>query len=350
MKRLLLISAIVLLSLLSSCVKDRVDYVEGRRTISFSSSGAVLTETKADKPDDPSVLISVGKQAGVFGTRVVGVESEQVFYNRILQCDAVPDPLTPSVPYSSIWNYSPLEYWEDSGDYYFAAVFPYATDNARIDNTYYLNVSYQAGSNNDLMVARAYQDANVSKDPVNLPFKHATSAVRFLFGKSSSSPSDSYSLTGFQLESLYSAGTLKVITRISDPSENVINIGDWSRGALSTLASWHADIAGDRKTVPHPEDSDNPDDYLEMGWYYMVPQQLNAESAVTFSVAYNDEDPVETTLNISDRDGVGGLDTWHPNCVYNYYITLTQSGLELTVKTVPWDQVDVTTESILFED
>ena len=81
----------------------------------------------------------------------------------------------------------------------------------------------------------------------------------------------------------------------------------------------------------------------------MVPQQLNADSAVTFSVAYNDEDPVETTLSITDRDSSAGADTWHPNCVYNYYITLTQSGLELTVKAVPWDQVDVTTDAIMFE-
>lgn len=349
MKRLLLISAIVILPLLSGCVKDRVDYVEGRRVIRFST-GTVLTETKADKPDDPTVLIREGNRAGIFGTRVVADVSTEIFYNRILQCDAVPDPSTPSLPYSSIWNYSPLKYWEDTGNYYFTAVFPYATDNARIDNTYYLNVSYQAGSNNDLMVARAYQNASLSKDPVELNFKHATSAVRFLFGKASSSPSDNYSLTSFQLESLYSAGTLKVITRISDPSENVINIGDWSRGALSTLAVWNADVVGDRKTVPHPADSDEPDDYLEMGWYYMLPQQLNADSAVTFSVAFNDEDPVETTLSITDRDGTPGADTWIPNCVYNYYITLTQSGLELTVKTVPWDQVDVTTESILFED
>lgn len=342
------IYATVLIPLLCGCGKDGIDYGGELRAIQFSSS--VLTETKALKPDDPSVLITVGNRAGVFGTRVVGAVSEQLFYNRILQCDVIPDPLTPDNPYSSIWNYTPLEYWKDTGNYYFTAVFPYSTDNARIDNTYYLNVSYLAGSNNDLMVARAYQDASVSKDPVNLSFKHTTAAVRFLFGKSATSTSENYALTGFRLESLASAGTLKVITRISDASENVINLANWSRGALGTLAQWNADVVGDRKTIPHPDDPDDPDDYLEMGWYYMVPQQLNADSAVTFSVAYNDDDPVETTLSIADRDGISGADTWHPNCVYNYYITLTQSGLRLTVKAIPWDQVDVTTESILFED
>ena len=88
----LLISALVILPLLSGCEKERVDYGGERRPISFSS--LILTETKAFKPNDPTVLISVGNQAGVFGTRVVADVSEEVFYNRILKCDAVPDPLT----------------------------------------------------------------------------------------------------------------------------------------------------------------------------------------------------------------------------------------------------------------
>lgn len=309
-----------------------------------------MTQTKALKPNDPTVLITEGNRAGIFGTRVVDAVSEQLFYNRVLRCDAVPDPLTPSETYSSVWNYSPLEYWEDDGDYYFTAVFPYSTDNARIVNTYYLNITYQAGSNQDLMVARAYQDASVSTDPVNLSFKHATAAVRFLFGKASPRPEDNYELTHFQLESLAAAGTLNVITRISDASQNSIELSNWTKSTLNTLFSWNADVAQDRKDVPNPDDPDDPDDYTEMGWYYMVPQQLNAGSAVRFSVSYNDEDPVETVLSITDRDGVPGADTWLPNCVYNYYITLTQSGLELTVKKVPWSQVTVTTDTIVFED
>ena len=32
-----------------------------------------------------------------------------------------------------------------------------------------------------------------------------------------------------------------------------------------------------------------------------------------------------------------------------YYITLTEGGLDLTVKTVPWDEVTVTTDDIHFE-
>ena len=66
-------------------------------------------------------------------------------------------------------------------------------------------------------------------------------------------------------------------------------------------------------------------------------------------VSYNGEDPVENVLSITDCDGVPGADTWIPNCVYNYYIMLTQSGLNVNIKATPWDEVQVTTEDFNFE-
>ena len=346
----MLISAALSLALLFGCGKDGFDY--GRHAISFS--GSVMTDTKAAplKPDDHTVLISVGNSAGVFCTRVEGDDSEQLFYNRELRCETVPDPLTPGDPLSSIWNYNPLEYWEDGGQYYFAAVFPYSTDNARIVNTYYLNMTYRASEEDDLMVARAYRDARAagySKATVDLSFKHATSAVRFLLGKASASESDSYTLAGFVLDNLAAAGTLNVISRITDASNNTIDLSNWTKGATGSLFSWRASAPEYRKNVPYPTDPDDPAGYLQLGWYYMVPQTIDNSATLRFSISYNGGDPVEIPLNISDRDSVSGADSWLPNCVYNYYITLTEGGLDLTVKTVPWDEVTVTTDDIHFE-
>ena len=81
----------------------------------------------------------------------------------------------------------------------------------------------------------------------------------------------------------------------------------------------------------------------------MVPQTLGATSAIRFSVSYNNETPVTTLLNITDCDGESGADTWVPRMVYNYFITITQSGLRVIVKTTPWDEVQVTTDIITFE-
>lgn len=334
--------------LLCACGKEK-PVPGGRRPISFCPE--ISTRTKALKPDDPGILLTVGNQASIFCTRVVDPESKQIINNRILQCDAVPDPSTPANPLSSVWNYNPVEYWEDSGDYYFTGVFPYSGDNITIDNAYYLNVRYLAGSNTDLMVARAYRDASTNTDPVPLEFKHTTSAVRILFGKASDSPSDNYALTDFQLESLNASGMFKVLTRLNTAgiAANPISPSNWTSGAPATLAAWSAESVGDRISIPHPADSDDPDGYMQMGWYYMIPQTLNTATAIRFSIVYNDEDPVETVLNITDRDGIPGADSWIPNCVYNYYITLSHSGLHLTVATTPWEEVQVNTDDINFE-
>lgn len=346
------ISTIIFLAMLIGCERDRTDRAVEPRAISFSSKVFTETKTAPLKPNDPTILLSVGNRAGVFCTKVDGDNSEQLFYNRVLQCDEVSDPQTPGDPPGSVWNYSPIEYWEDGWQYFFTAVFPYSADNAQIDNAYYLRMLYRASEEDDLMVARAYRDARVgsySKAPVNLQFKHATSAVRFLFGKASSSDSDSYSLTSFSLDNLAAAGTLNVISRITDASNNIIQLSNWTPGATGPLFTWTASSIEYRKEVTYPSDSDDPAGYLQMGWYYMVPQEIAANATLRFSISYNGGDPVEIPLNISDRDGTPGLDSWEPNCVYNYYITLTEGGLDLTVKTVPWDEVTVTTDDFIFE-
>lgn len=349
MKSRYIISLAFVSALLFSCGKSpRMDVPDGPMPISFSAG--VSTTTKAIKPDDPTVLINVGNEASVFATRVYNTVPESVFSNVELHCDAVPNPSTPSDPLSSVWSYSPVAYWKDDGDYYFSAVFPYSSDNVSIDNTYELNVSYFAGDNTDMMVARTHQDAAVSKDPVNLLFKHTTSAVRFLFGKSSSSDSDQYELTSFQLENIIGVGEFSMATRVT--GSPTITSSNWSiSNSYTTLFSWVADTQGERKVITHPSSVNDPDGYTPMGWYYMVPQPLSTDAAVRFSVSYNGGAPVETVLNFygaTDQTSESGV-TWAPNQVYNYFITLNQSGLDLTVRAVPWDEVQVTTDDFNFE-
>lgn len=363
MKNRICIYSLIALLLLSGCGKDsHVERQCGTRAITFDAvHSSVSVETKADKPVNIGELIAVGKTVSVFGVRVEGLTQEDVFVNQTLRCDEVPDPLTPSVTYSSVWSYTPLKYWKNSGIYYFSAVYPYIAD-ASIDNEYFLNVTYRAGDNADLMVARGYRDVTGvdGTNPVPLVFRHATSAVRFLFGKASSSASDDYKITDFRLEGVAPNGTLKVLAK-SEVNPAIIQ-SNWRPGAASTLFNWSANTPGDRITVVHPDDNDsgttndedNPDLYTTLthakaGWFYMVPQTLTAASAVRFSVSYNGQTPVTTVLSIENRDGEPGADVWGPNRVYNYFITLNQSGIDLTVTCTPWDEVQVTTEDFLFE-
>lgn len=336
MKHWRIISLILGSALLASCGKDlRIEATGG--PIGFSAEMSVAT--RGLKPEDQTVLIHDGSEVSIFGTRVYNDEPETVFSNRTLTCDA-----------QGAWTYTPVEYWETTGDYYFSAVFPYSNDRVSIDNTYALNVNYSAGDNTDMMVARTHQDAAQSTAPVNLLFKHTTAAVRFLFGKASSENSDQYTLTSFQLENLVPSGVFSMATRVT--GSPTIEAGNWAvTNIRTTLFPWTADTPEERKVITHPSDSNDPDGYTAMGWYYMVPHTLSAEAAVRFSVSYNGGTPVETVLNFyraTDQNSEEGT-AWLPNCVYNYFITLNQSGLNLTVQAVPWDQVLVTTDDVIFE-
>ena len=139
-------------------------------------------------------------------------------------------------------------------------------------------------------------------------------------------------------------------TRVTDSP--TITSSNWSIGnSYTTLFEWQADQVGDRKPISHPSDTDDPDGYTQMGWYYMVPQPLSTNAAVRFSVSYNGGAPVETVLNFygaTDQTTESGI-SWAPNQVYNYFITLNQSGLDLTIRAVPWDEVQATTDDFNFE-
>ena len=346
-----LISLLLFSALLSACGREPVANPEKtREAIGFSTSVSVETKTDyRDKPDDATVLLHVGSEAGVFGTWIEDPDAAsptpvRVFNNTRLHCDDVESPLNPADSTHSYWNYSPLKYWQNTGDYYFTAVFPYLPDDVRLRSEYFVQIAYKAGSNLDLMVSRAYRRVTSSAGvkPVNLAFNHATSAVRFLFGKSSSS-AGSFSLTDFQLMNLTVGGTLKVDTQISE--NQAIQFSDWTPGYKSNLSS----VTNLPLPVPYPADPDDPEDYVQIGWYYMVPQDMSTDTAVKFSVSYNNEAPVTTEISLTDANGDSNTDQWLPNCVYNYYITLTTGALSLTVNAIPWDEVQVTTEPFLFE-
>ena len=369
---------VLAVTILTGCVKDKPSTMdEGKHPILFSAASGVTTKTydPYDKmrPNDPSTLIKVGNEISVFGVwlpdKDEDADYETVFYNRRLRCDHVylSDPLDPTSfdpedQNSSTWNYDPLEYWKNTGAYKFTAVSPYTASDATINSTYDLKISYRVGSNQDLMVARSFRvEPDNGKDRVELDFKHVTSAVRFLFG-TASDEGDKFKLTAFHLENLSPRGTLTIDSRLTspinfDPSDGVNPAGpdyplNWTAGAigvLGSLFSWSADTSDPEKTITYPTDPDDPDGYAQMGWYYMVPHTLNSGAAVVFSVSYDGQPAVETTINISDCELPAGADVWSPNHVYNYFVTVEQSGADIHVVATEWEEVSITTDPFLFE-
>ena len=347
---------LILLPLLFACGKDR-NLEQTAVPMAFSTvEKRLVTRTDyVDKPVDQTVLHTVHNQISLFGVLVENEETPatktttKIFDNVPLECTSVTAPTPPATTYTSVWEYTPLRYWQDDVHYYFTGVFPYHPSYVTMDNEYFVNVQYYPGSNEDLMIARGYRYVESGgKTPVALAFNHATSAVRFLFGTASDTGSD-YKITSFRIEDVVQNGTLKVASQST--SNPAITSGNWTPSSRGILATWNADIESSRITVPYPADVNDPEDYVQFGWYYMVPQTLVSTSAIRFSVSYRGGDPVETLLpfyGAVDQLSETGT-SWIPNCVYSYFVTITQSGLNITVKTTPWDEVEVTTDDILFQ-
>lgn len=344
----------LLLSLLFSCEKEP-SLEAARNPISFSPS--VSVETKALSPVDSTNLICNNNQVHIFGVRTYDTnQKENVFpANQDLVC-SISGPNT-------TWNYSPLVNWKETGTYYFAGVYPYNSNGGASLNTttYQISVPYAAGDNKDVMLARQSRTMGTpnATRPVNLVFNHACSAVRFLFGTAQGS--DVYYLTDFRVEGVYGNGTLSAPLITSDPNDPNPGVfpANWSRsGSRTNLFSWEANIAQSRNPVrvAHPSNQNDPDGYTNSAvfgqWFYMVPQQMDASSAIRFSISHNADgsNPFTTLMSITDRDGIPGADSWIPNRVYNYYIILNQKLVTIYVKTTDWDVVQVTTDDLTFSD
>ena len=345
MRHLRHIILLLLLPLLSGCGKDPSLEVPGH-PILFAPT--VSVDSKASKPDNP--VIQDGSKANIIGIRKVDDTSASVFEsNEILEYDQTTD-----------WTYSPLKKWETTGHYYFAGVFPTPSDLSDIQfiNNQNIRIVYKPANNYDMMLARNDRDRSNGggTEAVELLFKHTCSAVRFLFGATA----DDYVISSFKLISLAQSAVLTVPIIPAGPDD--IRDGWDSYVYHENLFEYPTHTPGETWPMPvrevDPGATVNPDNYTPFGWYFMLPQTMQAASAVSFSVqkivSYEQGqpvygDPITTVLSITDRDGLPGADTWIPNDVYNYYITISEKELYLTVKTTEWDDVDATTDDISFE-
>lgn len=327
--------ACVLLAVFAGCSKEEVPE---SGAMSFCASDAAVTKVISPvQPDGSSWLIAEGNTFGVYGTIVrQGYDDTQVFEKQAVTCGG-----------DLKWRYSPLKYWKRSGDYYFKAVYPYSadclagTDGERLLVRHAINTSHY-----DLMVASATRNpATQGTTPVNLEFKHACAAVRFLIKKASSSYN--YSLTSFKLQNLRIVGTL-------DITDGNLTLDNWHTSGMAPAASlfaWEAATPAERRSIPIS--------YEEYGadWYYMIPQTIavpegDAHPAVTFSVIFNIEPtPVTTTLPLPDsyqENGQTVTAVWEPGKVYNYYINLQPSRVSINVTVTDWDVQTLVVDDIIF--
>ena len=333
-KRFILIG-FVLAALVSGCGKEEVaPEVMDSLCLSVKQEGDTRAVSPV-QPDAPGYLIAPGNQIGVYGTLSrSGQDDIQVFTKQTVTCGEDLE-----------WTYSPLKYWKRSGVYDFKAVFPLSTSILPRTTGKLLRVYHSITSSHcDLLVASAQRDVvTQGTEPVELKFKHACSAVRFLFKKESAD--DDYELSAFKLQNLRIVGNLEL-------SGDALTLDNWHTSGMAPAAevmAWTAASAADRKEIPL-----SYDDFSGVPWAYMIPQTLavpegTARPAVTFSVVFNGEPTsVEISLPLPDSYEEGGETvpaTWEPGKVYTYYINLKPSRVALTVHVTPWDS-----ETLVIDD
>ena len=353
MKRHLLIPLCLLALLftaLPGCVDPQYvgvpdeDSVEKPMLFSAGMMTAMVADTKAGTfPNDkPDVSLDVENNLiSLFGYRNI---NEQVIFDY------------QDLKYSGdAWTYTPLQYWKHSGNYQFMAVHPkldrntcsYSPDQGRLVSTYLMH-----GDDYDLKVAdasrldMAYRYPEKTT-PVELKFKHACAAVRFLFCKGSDAGNNDYYLHSFELQKVHTVGAL-----LYDAGTDITTASWYVAEYLDPrVFEWEAASAAENKTIPSNYANYVSTYFGKAGeavarWHYVIPQELTAGSAaINFSVLVNENTdtaiPVYTTLNLPAI-------TWEPGKVYTYYIQIQPGSADITVTTIPWDEYSVASDDIIF--
>lgn len=315
--------------------------------IRFSARGSemrVHTRVSAN-PDEKDYLIADGNAVAVYGTWSATEEGEgqEVFGRTIVTCSEVE-------PSHYLWSYENPKYWRKNGIYDFRGVFPtsvqcqYGTSGRHIITTYSMHTD-----DLDLMVAskRVPITGVAMTDSVQLKFRHATTAIRFLFQKGEDVETRYY-LNSFELQNLHTVGVLMF-------QGEDLTVDSWHPAEFVTqkILAWTAASAEDRIAVP-----ESYDDYTAERWHYVIPQTLvsrnNVDAAVRFSVTVNDNPtPIYTTLRLPqtyrDNQNVEHDVVWEPGKKYNYYIQIQPSQASIVVKAVPWDSFFVAVDDLVFE-
>lgn len=329
---------LIVIAALTGCNGERMP-IDSAIRFGVHSEAQVSTSKVSTVPDDIDYLFTDGNQVGVFGswTSSEGVTTD-VFSRLPLTCEKQADD-------SFEWVYSPLKFWRKGGVYDFSAVFPYSVNCQYGSSGNRLVITYSMHADDyDLMVAATERDLTSSDDtsPVDLTFRHATAAVRFLFSKGSES--NEYYIDSFQLQYLHTVGILVY-------NSGEMTVSNWNPAEFRSpsVLEWEAGSLDDRIYVPQ-----NYSDFTGEKWHFVIPQNLNADDgyhpAVQFSVNVNDgTTPVYTTLPLPETYANNSDVLWEPGKMYTYYIQIQPSNASITVKVTPWDSYYVAVDDINFD-
>ena len=309
------------------------------------------TDADGHPIDQPSVnLLEDGNQMVVYGGHLSGQQVESVFKHMRVTFHAGENEDKDAVNASGNgWQSDFPRYWKRSGSYRFMAVYPYitnknncscATDFSQLVVTYRVH-----GDDFDLMVADAGRDMSTVYDHSTVPlhFRHACSAIRFIFKKGATV--HNYWLHSFELQNVKTVGALVHDFAVqSDGKTAPVTRDSWILIDYQDprVFDWEASTSSDPdKAVPGTYAQfvrDRSNDLAK--WHYVIPQTASDYSGtqqptIYFSILVNKDsnpntEPIYMSLPVPDID-------WQPGKIYNYYIQIQPSQADIKVVTTDWE-------------
>lgn len=320
-------------------------------TIQFSVSGGVTAEmqTKADfpKPDDSSYLIAEGNHINIWADHKSASEGDTwtaVFPDRpqLATYTAEGDDF--------VWNYWGAELpvrWVKGHGYRFRAIFPADADvqegtgGEKLEVNYSMHESEPKG-NYDLLVAAKDFDSKPTDNVVPLAFHHACAAVQFSFS-TASQDNDTY-LTSFELQYLYSKGTLKYHGLHED---GVVSTDDWVVYGSRVPQVFHWEAANDSDRWPVP----SAGAAFKDNWYFVIPQDLHYDdhyrTAVKFSYVAGTNPERTAILELPVVHNEADV-IWKPGMVYLYSVQIQPSESVISLVVKAWEERTVAVDDVIF--
>lgn len=307
------LAALLLTVALTGCRQEPLPVSRDAICFSVESAAEIELETKTGAPDAQTYT----------GIRLYGNTATAAVFEGIT--------LTKNT--SNAWEYSPLKYWEKGATYAFRAVYPSQADITSGSSGSSVVVTFDSEGTNtgttftgkyDLMVASAaavYADTQAGT-PVLLSFRHALTAVRFVFTKSGNDASTACKIKSLKLNNVSSSGTLTY--NGTDVAQD-----DWAPATVPA-EGWSFDVGTSGWTVP-------TNGYTSQ-WYYTVPQTLSGAKLVYGYDWGGDTGTVELSLP----------GPWAPGTAYVYTIDIAMSKVSVQIE--PWDVYSVWVTDIPFPE